>query len=88
MFAPDGRAWRVIRMPRGEALSTRLLRREGWQVRATTAGPPEERREWQVGSRAEASELVEEVAMALRTGADGPTEAPPTETPPPEAPAS
>lgn len=74
VFAPDGRPWRIIRAPRGDALSTRLLRREGWRVRASTAGPPEERREWFCASRAEANDLVEEVALALRTGAEGPPE--------------
>ncbi|MBW3619215.1 MAG: hypothetical protein KY461_03145 [Actinobacteria bacterium] len=81
MYTPDGRAWRIVRAPRGQALSTRLLRREGWRVRATTAGPPEERREWHVASRADASSLVDEIALALRTGAEGPPEPAPTDTP-------
>lgn len=76
VYAPDGRCWRIVRAPRGEALSTRLMRREGWRVRAVTPGPPEERREWHAASRGEANQLVEEVALALRTGAEGPPEPP------------
>lgn len=74
VYAPDGRAWRILRAPRGETLSTRLLKSEGWRVRATTSGPPEETREWHAASRGEATRLVDEIALALRTGAEGPPE--------------
>lgn len=74
VYAPDGRAWIVTRRPRGDALVTRLLRSEGWVVEASTAGPPAERRLWHADGGPEAGRLVDAVALALRTGAEGPPE--------------
>lgn len=64
----------MSRHPVGESTLTRLLRREGWQVTATTQDEPEEERTWSADSRATANALLEQVAMALRTGSEGPNQ--------------
>lgn len=70
--APDGRTWVVTRAREGESLFARLSPRGRHIVRARTEGPPAETRRWYAANGAEARHLLEEVALALRTGAEGP----------------
>lgn len=70
--APDGRTWVVTRAREGDSVIARLSPRSRHIVRATTEGPPAESRRWFAADGAEARRLVEEVALALRTGAEGP----------------
>lgn len=72
VFGPDGRRWEVNRRVEGGSLTDRLLRRSRWVVEATTDEEPAETRHWYAQKRSEADDLVREVAMALRTGAEGP----------------
>lgn len=71
VYGPDGRPWQLSR----KRSSGGLLGRRGgsrWVVEATTAGPPAESRHWYAERRAAAKELLQVVAMALRTGTEGP----------------
>ena len=72
VFGPDERRWEVTRRVEGGSLSARLLRRSRWVIEATTEDEPAETRHWYAEKRSDAEELVREVAMALRTGAEGP----------------
>lgn len=72
VYAPDGRPWQVVRRVESGGLLGRLTGRSRWIVEATTPGPPAESRHWYADRKAAANELVETVAMALRTGAEGP----------------
>lgn len=68
---PDGREWIVTRAREGDGMA-KLARRARYVIEARTAGPPEEVRHWYADRRGDAARLVDEVAMALRTGGDGP----------------
>lgn len=72
VFGPDGRKWQVVRRAEGDSPLARLLRRSRWVIEATTEDEPAETRHWYAGRRSEADRLVTDVAMALRTGAEGP----------------
>lgn len=72
VFGPDGREWQVTRRLEGAPLTARLLRRARWVVEATTESEPSETRHWYANKRSQADDLVREVAMALRTGTEGP----------------
>lgn len=72
VFGPDGRQWQVTRRVEDGPLLSRLLGRTRWVVEATTGGDGPEARHWYADRRSEADDLVREVAMALRTGAEGP----------------
>lgn len=74
VHGPDGRIWEVSKRPVAPGLLGRL-RSDGWQVEARTE---DEVRRWEPTSRREATAMVDEVALALRTGAPGP----PGELPP------
>lgn len=74
VYGPDGRRWNVVRQPIGESAMTRLLRSEGWEVVAVTEDEPNDRRTWHADSRATANALLEQVAMSLRTGTEGPNQ--------------
>jgi hypothetical protein len=69
---PDGREWVVTRFREGEGPLAKLSRRARYVVEARTEGPPEDVRHWFAPKMADANRLVEEVAMALRTGSEGP----------------
>jgi hypothetical protein len=69
VHGPDGRVWAVARRPDPPRPLAALLPGGRWVVEATTEG---EVRRWGAGSRRAASVLVEEVALALRTGAERP----------------
>lgn len=72
MFGPDGRRWEVSRRVEADSLGARLLGRSRWVVEATTDEEPVETRHWYAEKRSGADDLVREVAMALRTGTEGP----------------
>lgn len=72
VYGPDGRQWHVTRRMESGSLMARLLRRSRWVVEAATEDDPAETRHWYATRRSEADDLVQEVAMALRTGAEGP----------------
>lgn len=69
---PDGRQWTVTRFREGEGTFAKLSRRSRYVIEARTEGPPEDVRHWYAERLAQANQLVEDVAMALRTGAEGP----------------
>jgi hypothetical protein len=69
VYGPDGRVWTVARRPDPPRPLGALLPGGRWLVEATTE---DEVRRWGAGSRRAASVLVEEVALALRTGAESP----------------
>lgn len=74
IYGPDGRRWWVNREPVGDGFLTKLLRSDGWQVTAVTEDEPSEARRWTAQNRATANALLEEVALSLRTGTEGPLE--------------
>lgn len=74
VYAPDGRAWTVVRRAEGGGVVARLLRSGGWIIEASTEDPPAETRHWRADSRQEANDVLDDVALALRTGAEGPNE--------------
>jgi hypothetical protein len=85
---PDGRVWTVARRPDPPRVLGRLLPGSRWLVEATTE---DEVRRWSAASGRAAASLVTEVALALRTGAEGPAgelpadERPSGPTPPDDA---
>lgn len=72
VYGPDGRRWTVTRKREEAGLLARLLSRGRWVVEATTEGPPPATRHWYADRASQANELVEGVAMSLRTGTEGP----------------
>lgn len=68
VHGPDGRPWKVTRRPDPPRLAGWVLP-GAWQVIATA---PDETRTWAAASRREARKLTAKVALALRTGAEGP----------------
>jgi hypothetical protein len=73
VYGPDGRQWTVTRRPLGGVVA-RLLRNGGWVVEAVTEGPPAETRQWHAERGGGAHDLVDQVALAIRTGAAGPAD--------------
>jgi hypothetical protein len=69
VHGPDGRVWKVLRRPDPPRMLGTLLPGGRWVVEAATT---DEVRRWEGGSRRAAAQLVEEVALALRTGAESP----------------
>jgi hypothetical protein len=69
VFGPDGRAWTITRRPDPPGLFRSITPGGSWIVEATA---PDETRRWEAPTRRTANELVTEVALALRTGAEGP----------------
>lgn len=69
VHGPDGRVWEVRRRPAQPGASG-YLGVGPWIVEATTEG---ERRRWQSRSLAASSRLRDDIALALRTGAEGPS---------------
>lgn len=69
VHGPDGRVWEISRRPEPPRPLARLIPGSTWQVEARTE---DEVRRWDGGTRREAGSVVDEVALALRTGAPGP----------------
>lgn len=69
VHGPDGRVWQVRRRPEQPGVAG-YLGVGTWLVEATTAG---ERRRWRSPNLLAAVRLRDDVALALRTGAEGPT---------------
>jgi hypothetical protein len=69
VFGPDGREWSIARRPGSAGSMPTILRGGTWIVEATAS---DETRRWSAASRRVASGLVTQIALALRTGADGP----------------
>jgi hypothetical protein len=69
IHGPDGRIWAVARRPDPPRPLGGLLPGTRWVVEATT---DDEVRRWQAASRRDAAQLVDDVALALRTGAESP----------------
>lgn len=67
--APDGRPWEVIRRTEPPSVVAGLLPGARWVVEARSG---DERRLWEASSRAAAGQLRTQIALALRTGAEGP----------------
>lgn len=68
VFGPDGRQWTISRRPDPPGFLRSVLPGP-WLVEA---GAPDETRRWRAPSRHAARDLVVEVALALRTGVEGP----------------
>lgn len=66
---PDGRLWTIARRTEPPSAFGAFLPGQRWIVEATAG---DERRIWDAPSRGGARSLVAEVALALRTGAEGP----------------
>ncbi|MFP4233970.1 MAG: hypothetical protein ACLFUG_03470 [Nitriliruptoraceae bacterium] len=69
VHGPDGRVWEVRRRPERPG-PLGYLGIGPWLVEATTTG---ERRRWRSPGLAGSGRLRDDVALALRTGADGPS---------------
>jgi hypothetical protein len=69
VHGPDGRIWAVARRPDPPRPLGGLLPGSRWVVEATT---DDEVRRWQATSRRDATQLVADIALALRTGAESP----------------
>jgi hypothetical protein len=69
VHGPDGRVWTVVRRTDPPRALGAVLPGSRWIVEATT---DDEVRRWEAASRRAAAQLVDEVALALRTGADSP----------------
>jgi hypothetical protein len=69
VHGPDGRVWAVVRRPDPPRPLGALLPGGRWLVEATT---DDEVRRWEASSRRDATQLVDDVALALRTGAESP----------------
>ncbi len=81
---PDGREWVITRSREGASVFAKLSRRSRYVIDAKTAEPPAEARRWYATKLADATALVEDIALALRTGAEGPLEPEPEPGPGPE----
>lgn len=68
VHGPDGRIWRIRRRPDKPSLSG-YLAPGAWRVEATT---DDERRRWIAAGWIASSRLRDDVALALRTGSEGP----------------
>jgi hypothetical protein len=69
VHGPDGRVWSVARRTDPPRAFGALLPGGRWLVEATT---DDEVRRWEAASRRDAAQLVDLVALALRTGAESP----------------
>lgn len=69
VHGPDGREWQVVRRPDPPRPLGWVLPGP-WHVVATAQG---ETRRWAATSRRAARRMVADVALALRTGAEGPS---------------
>jgi hypothetical protein len=69
VFGPDGREWSIARRPASASSMPAILRRGTWIVEATAS---DETRRWSAASRRVTVGLVTQIALALRTGAEGP----------------
>jgi hypothetical protein len=69
VHGPDGRVWTVVRRTDPPRALGAVLPGGRWIVEATT---DDEVRRWEAASRRAAAQLVDEVALALRTGAESP----------------
>jgi hypothetical protein len=69
VHGPDGRVWSVARRTDPPRALGALLPGGRWIVEATT---DDEVRRWEAASRRDAAQLVDLVALALRTGAESP----------------
>jgi hypothetical protein len=81
VHGPDGRVWTVARRPDPPRPLAGWLPGARFVVEATT---DDEVRRWAAPSRRVAARMVDDVALALRTGAEGPAGELPAEdaTPP------
>jgi hypothetical protein len=70
VHGPDGRVWSVARRTDPPRVLGALLPGGQWVVEATT---DDEVRRWGAASRRDAAQLVDLVALALRTGAESPS---------------
>lgn len=68
-YGPDGRAWSIVRRTDPPGVLQGILPGSNWVVEATAS---DEVRRWRTSSRRAARALVVEVALALRTGGEGP----------------
>lgn len=68
VHGPDGRVWRIARRPDKPGLAG-YLTPGPWRVDAVTA---DERRRWLASGLLASPSLRDDVALALRTGAEGP----------------
>ncbi len=68
VHGPDGRVWEIRRRPDKPSLAG-YLAPGPWRVDATT---DDERRRWIAAGWRASSRLREDVALALRTGSEGP----------------
>ena len=68
VHGPDGRVWQIQRRPDASGAAGYLVPGP-WRVDATT---DDERRRWLAAGWRASSGLRADVALALRTGADGP----------------
>ncbi len=68
VHGPDGRVWEIRRRPAKPGVAA-FVAPGAWQVDATT---DDEHRRWLASGPLAAGSLRDEVALALRTGSDGP----------------
>lgn len=68
VHGPDGRVWRIGRRP-DRAGAAGYLTPGPWRIEAVT---DDERRRWLAGGFLSSSALRDDVALALRTGSEGP----------------
>lgn len=69
VHGPDGRVWRIARRPDRSGVTGYLLP-GAWRIDAVT---DDERRRWLAPGLLASGGLRDDVALALRTGSDGPT---------------
>jgi len=82
VHGPDGRVWVIARRPQPPRVLATLMPGTQWLVEARAA---DEVRRWEARSRRAAGQLVVDIALALRTGAEGPAGEQPLEDPAGEA---
>lgn len=68
VHGPDGRVWRIARRPARPGL-VGYLTPGAWRIDAVT---DDEQRRWLAPGRLASPRLRDDVALALRTGSDGP----------------
>lgn len=70
VYGPDGRVWTIGRRPNPPRAFAVLIPGTQWLVEAKAG---DEVRRWRARSRRAAGQLVVDLALALRTGAEGPS---------------